>query len=157
MRSRSGHKTFPFDCFDVLPEGHGLPTFPPANSAIPGSFRRRSEGFNRGQIAVTCNRRGLPSEFIYVRSIPDRTRGAREVKMRKSSLVALSSFLLLVSASPSFALATGNATRLGPQKIIAAQQLAPAVPRTGRAATARPRPKACNYRGGPKTGIWSCE
>lgn len=76
--------------------------------------------------------------------------------MRKSSLVALSSFLLLVSAAPSFALATGTATRLGPQKIIAAQQLAPAVPRTGAAATC-PRPKACNYRGGPKTGIWSCE
>ena len=73
--------------------------------------------------------------------------------MRNSSLVVLSSFLILISASPSFARATGTETRLSPLRII----VAPAVPRPGRAATARPRPSACTYRGGPKTGIWSCE
>ena len=158
MRSRSAHKTFPSTASTFYLKGADPQRFPfpTANSAIPGSFRRRSEGFNRAHIAVTCNRRGLPSEFVYVRSIPDRTTDPG-VQMRKSSLLVLSSFLLLVSASPSFARATGTETRLGAQKIIVTQQLAPAVPRTGRAFIVRPRPKACNYRWGPKTGTWTCE
>jgi hypothetical protein len=49
--------------------------------------------------------------------------------MRKASVVVVSSFLLLVSASPSFARATGTETPLSPpQHIVAAQQMAPAVP-----------------------------
>ena len=74
-------------------------------------------------MVVTCNRRSFVSEFIHVQSIQDRTaEESWEVKMRRSNLVALLSLLLVASASPSFARATG-----------------------------------VNYRGGPKTGIWSCE
>ena len=75
MRSRSAHKTFPSTASTFYLKGADPQRFPfpTANSAIPGSFRRRSEGFNRAHIAVTCNRRGLPSEFVNVRSIPDRT------------------------------------------------------------------------------------
>lgn len=77
--------------------------------------------------------------------------------MRQSSLVAVLSLVLVASASPSFARVTGTETRPGPYKTMTAERMAPAVPRTDRAVPPRPRPKTCNYRGGPKTGIWSCE
>ena len=76
--------------------------------------------------------------------------------MRKSNLTALS-LLLVASTSPSLARATGSETRLGPPKTMTAERMAPVVSRAERAVTVRSRPKACNYRGGPKTGIWSCE
>lgn len=77
--------------------------------------------------------------------------------MRKSSLVAVLSLVLVASASPSFARATGMETRSGPHKTMTEERTAPTVPHAGRAVTAPSHPKACNYRGGPKTGIWSCE
>ncbi len=77
--------------------------------------------------------------------------------MRKSNLAALLSLLLVASTSPSLARATGSETRSGPPKTTTAERIAPVVSRAERAVTVRSRPKACNYRGGPKTGIWSCE
>ena len=143
MRSRPGMIPFPPD----------LPT-----SFLSRNFRLRGAEFNRAHIVVTCNRRSFVSEFIHVRSIQDRTaEESWEVKMRRSSLVALLSLLLVASASPSFARTTGTEARLGPQRTTTAERMAPAMPRTDRAAAPRPRPKTCNYRGGPKTGIWSCE
>lgn len=77
--------------------------------------------------------------------------------MRRSTLVALLSLVLVAPASPSLARANGTETRPGPHKTMTAERIAPAMPRTDRAAFPRPRSKTCNYRGGAKTGIWSCE
>ncbi len=77
--------------------------------------------------------------------------------MGKSNLALLLSLLLVASISPSLARATGSEIRSGSPKTMTAERVVPVVSRAGRAVTVRSRPKACNYRGGPKTGIWSCE
>ena len=72
---------------DTVPSD--LPT-----SFLSRNFRLRGEELNRAHIVVTCNRRSFVSEFIHVRSIQDRmAEESWELKMRRSSLVALSSLL----------------------------------------------------------------
>ncbi|GAA3844027.1 hypothetical protein GCM10022626_10440 [[Pseudomonas] carboxydohydrogena] len=74
--------------------------------------------------------------------------------MGKSNRVALLSLFLIASASPSFAHATKTDSGL---RTTAAERMIPTVSPQNWVATRHLGPKACNYRGGPKTGTWSCE
>ena len=105
---------------------------------------------------MTCNPPDLSLELIYMRSIQDLTiKPSRETKMGKSSLVAFLPLLLIAAASPSFAhtngIEMGSALRTKP-----AERAASVVSRDGWVGTLRSLPKTCSYRGGPKTGMWSC-
>jgi hypothetical protein len=106
---------------------------------------------------VTCNPLDLAFELINMRSIQDLTiKPNRETKMGKSSRIALLSLLLIAPASPSLAHTNGiemdSALRAKPMR-----RAVPAISRDGWVGALRSHPKACSYRGGPKTGIWSCE
>jgi hypothetical protein len=106
---------------------------------------------------VTCNPLDLAFELINMRSIQDLTiKPNRETKMRKSSRIAFLSMLLVAAASPGLGHTNGieMGSALGAKPM---QRAAPAVSRDGWVGALRWRPKACSYRGGPKTGMWSCE
>lgn len=75
--------------------------------------------------------------------------------MGKTSLVAFLSLLLIASASLSFA--HTDEIEIGTLRAEPVVRTAPAVSRDGRVGVLRSRPNACSYRGGPKTGMWSCE
>jgi hypothetical protein len=74
--------------------------------------------------------------------------------MGKSSRVALLSLFLIASTSPSFAHVAkiDSVSRTTP-----AERMTPAVSPENWVAARHIGSKACNYRGGPKTGMWSCE
>lgn len=76
--------------------------------------------------------------------------------MGKSSLAAFLSLLLIAAASPSFAHTSGTEIGSAP-RVTPVERTSPVVARDGRVGALRSRPKGCNYRGGPKTGMWSCE
>lgn len=76
--------------------------------------------------------------------------------MGKSSRILFLALLLVGAASPSFVhtngAETGSLLRAKP-----ADRTPPAASRDGWIGALRLGRKACNYRGGPKTGMWSCE
>lgn len=76
--------------------------------------------------------------------------------MGKSRWVVLLSLLLIASASPSFAHATKTEMGSGP-RTNPAERTAPVGSLESWVTARHLGPKACNYRGGPKTGMWSCE
>lgn len=111
----------------------------------------------RTHIVVTCNPPDLSFELINMRSISDLTiKPNRETKMGKSSRILFLALLLVGAAWPSFArtnrIETGSALRAKP-----VERTGAAVSRDGGIGGLRLRSKACSYRGGPKTGMWSCE
>lgn len=74
--------------------------------------------------------------------------------MGKSSLATL--LLLVAFASPSFAHASKTEMGSNP-RTTSAERMVPVVSPESWVAARPLGLKACNYRGGPKTGMWSCE
>ncbi len=137
-----------------------------------GSELRNMGGLHEGHVSVAASarlqsmrsrshRRDLqPARSLarthLMRSIQDLTiKPSRETKMSKSSLVAFLPLLLIAAASPSFCAHERDRNGFG-SRTKPAERAASVVSRDGWVGTLRSLPKTCSYRGGPKTGMWSC-
>lgn len=63
----------------------------------------------------------------------------------------------MIFASQSVAQTGGTQTRADSRRTGVRQQQEPAPPRIGPASPAFESERYCTYRGGPKTGFWSCQ
>lgn len=81
----------------------------------------------------------------------------RDLKMREHGLGYLFLLAAMIFASQSLAQRGEKESQLDSRRTSVSQQSEPASPRIGPISPLFENKRFCTYRGGPKTGIWSCQ